>query len=261
LSDLKKTKSDTNLYEDVVNHIKRAIFSGKYKTGEALPSETELAQQFGVSHPVIREGISVLQSMGFLEIRKGTTGEPFVKELYQLPFMEDFAELVRYRRVKVDDLARARLFLEPEVCRLAAQKASPKSLIEMQDLIDSYALIKEREKLDPMYAMFHRLVGRACGNVIYTITMEKIMDFTENFIRTLKPVTTIIHNDSDHDEILEAFRQRDSEKAAEVGTRHATDILREMRKLENIYLELLSGNILDPYLEDNKGETNEEENY
>ena len=84
------------------------------------------------------------------------------------------------------------------------------------------------------------------------------MDFTENFIRTVKPVTTVIHNDNDHYEILEAFRQRDSEKAAEIGTRHATDILREMKKLENTYLELVRSNILDPYLESNKGEVSED---
>ena len=249
MSDSKKNENASNLQENVVNQIKRAIFSGKYKTGEALPGETELARQFGVSASVIRESISVLQAKGFLGIKKGKTGSPYVREFFQIPFMEDFDELVRYRRVKVDDLARARLFLEPEVCRLTAQKASPKALNEMQDLLDSYALVEERADLDPMYASFHRLVGRACGNVIYTIIMENIMDFTESFIRTVKPVTTIIHNDSDHYEILEAFRQRDSEKAAEIGTNHATDILREMKKLEGIYLELLSGNVLDPYLE------------
>ncbi len=239
MSDFKKIKRATNLYEDVVNEIKNAILSGKYKTGDALPSETALAQQFGVSRPVIREGIRVLQSRGFLEIRRGITGGAFVKELHQMPFMEDFADLIRYRRVKVDHLAKARLLLEPEVCRLAAQNASSKSLKEMQTLLDSYDVIKERDKLDTLYSMFHRLVGRACGNPIYSIIMENIMDFTESFIRTMKPVTIIIHNDSDHNEILEAFRQRDSEKAAEVGTRHAMDILKEMKKLEDTYLELL----------------------
>lgn len=258
MSDIKKIKKSTNLYEYVVNEIKKAIFSGRYKTGEALPSETELARQFDVKRPVIREAISVLQARGFLEIKEGT-GSAFVREFYKFPFMEDFTELVRYRRIKVDDLAKARLLLEPEVCRLVAQKASPKALIEMQDLIDSYALVKERDELDPLYAKFHRLVGRACGNAIYSIIMENIMDFTESFIRTMKPVTTIIHNERDHDEIMEAFRQKDPEKAAEVGTRHAMDILREMKKLEDIYLELLGGNILDPYLEeDNEGDADEE---
>lgn len=257
MTNFKKIKRATNLYEDVVNEIKKAILSGKYKTGEALPSETELARLLGVSRPVIREGIRVLQSRGFLEIRRGITGGAFVRELYQLPFMEDFADLIRYRRVKVDHLAKARLLLEPEVCRLTAQNASPKSLKEMQTLLDSYDVIRERDKLDALYAMFHRLVGRACGNPIYSIIMENIMDFTESFIRTMKPVTTIIHNESDHNEILEAFRQRDSEKAAEVGTRHAMDILREMKKLEDTYLELLGGNVPEPYDDEDEEEGEE----
>ena len=257
MSDFKKIKRATNLYEDVVDEIKKAILSGKYKTGEALPSETELARQFGVSRPVIREGIRVLQSRGFLEIRRGTTGGAFVRDLYQLPFMEDFADLIRYRRVKVDHLAKARLLIEPEVCRLTAQNASEKEINELQGLLDSYDLIKERDKLDPLYAMFHRLVGRACGNPIYSIIMENIMDFTESFIRTMKPVTTIIHNESDHDEIMAAFRQRDSEKAAEVGTRHAMDILREMKKLEDTYLELLGGETSESYIEEEDDEEEE----
>ena len=248
MSDSKKTKSPTDMSEEVVNELKRAILSGRYKTDKKLPGEAELARQFGVSRPVIKQGIKALELRGFLEKKKGTRGT-FVRKFYRLPLMENFTELVRYRRVKVDDLAKARLLLEPEVCRLAAQKASPKALKEMQDLIDSYAK-KDRDELDPLYAKFHRLVGRACGNAIYSIIMENIMDFTESFIRTMKPVTTIIHNERDHDEIMAAFRERDSEKAAEVGTRHAMDILREMKKLEDIYFELLGGNIQDPYLEE-----------
>ena len=258
MSDLKKIKRSTNLYEGVVNEIKKGILSGRYKTGEALPGEAALARQFDVTRPVIKEGIKILEASGFLEKKRGARGT-FVRKFYRLPLMENFTELVRYRRVKVDDLATARLLLEPEVCRLAALKASPKSLKEMQDLIDSYALVKERDELDPLYARFHRLVGRACGNAIYSIIMENIMDFTESFIRTMKPVTTIIHNERDHDEIMEAFRQRDPEKAAEVGTRHAMDILREMKKLEVTYLELLGGNILDPYLEEDHKENTDDE--
>ncbi len=250
MPDFKKIKRATNLYEDVVNEIKKAILSGRYKTGDAIPSETELAKQFGVSRPVIREGIRVLQSRDFLEIRRGTTGGAFVRDLYKLPFMEDFADLIRYRRVRVEHLSGARLLLEPEVCRLAARNATQKQLREMNTLLDSYGLIKERDKLDMMYSMFHRLIGRACGNPIYSMIMENIMDFTESFIKTIKPVTTIIHNDSDHYEILKALSARDPKKAAEVGTRHAMDILKKMKKLEDTYLELLGEQVLEPFEEE-----------
>jgi DNA-binding GntR family transcriptional regulator len=69
--------------------------------------------------------------------------------------------------------------------------------------------------------------------------MENIMDFTEGFIRTIKPVTTLIHHDHDHDEIIAAIVSRDPDGAAGVAIRHATHILEEMQKLEKVYLELL----------------------
>jgi len=64
--------------------------------------------------------------------------------------------------------------------------------------------------------------------------------------------------DSAHDEILEALNQGDSEKAAKVGARHAMDILREMKKLEDTYLELLGGKIPEYYDEDDEEDLNEE---
>ena len=49
------------------------------------------------------------------------------------------------------------------------------------------------------------------------------------------------------------------EKAAEVGTRHAMDILREMKKLEDTYLELLGGNVPESYDDEYNEEDEEEE--
>ena len=56
-AEFQKIKKARNLYEDVIKAIKTAILSGKYLIGTALPSETELAKQFGVSRPVVREAL------------------------------------------------------------------------------------------------------------------------------------------------------------------------------------------------------------
>ncbi len=140
----------------------------------------------------------------------------------------------------MDHLAKARLLVEPEVCRLAAKNATRAEIREMQDLVKHYGTIKNPDEKDPLYSLFHRLVGRACGNPIYAVLIENIMDFTEGFIRTIKPVTQFIHEDHDHDEILIALENRDAERAAEVATQHARHILEGMRKLEAVYLELLA---------------------
>lgn len=234
-----KIKKTGNLYEDVVKEIRRAILAGNYKVGTVLPSEFSLADQFGVSRPVVREALRYLQSSGFIEIRRGTKGGAFVRDIIKLPFIDDFADLILYRRVKVDHLAQARMMVEPEVCRLAAVNATPDNLRELRELVESYPRIKESEKKDLRFSHFHRLVGRACGNPLYAILIESIMDFTVGFIRIIRPVSNIIHDDGDHDAILSALEQRDPEGAAEVALRHAAQISESMRRLEKTYLELL----------------------
>jgi DNA-binding FadR family transcriptional regulator len=203
-----------------------------------LPSETELAEQLGISRPVVREALRSLQSRGFLEIRRGTKGGPYVSDLDQLPLTDDFANLIRLRRITVDQIAQARLYLEPEIIRLAALHATAQDLQEMENLLLEYAATSDNNRHVSLNALFHKLLGKACGNPLYSILMESIMDFTEGFVRTIKPVTKTIHNDSEHRQILDALENHDAELAAEIGKKHITDILDKMRKLEKTYLKM-----------------------
>lgn len=225
VAQFKKIKKARNLYEDVIQEVKKAILSGTYEIGAPLPSEIELAKQFGVSRPVVREALRSLQSSGFVEIRRGTKGGAFVQDITKLPIVDDFSDLILYRRFKVEHLTQARLLLEPEVSRLAAKNATPKDIQAMRDLVKHCSEVKDPEEKDILYALFHKLVARSCGNPLYAILMENIMDFLVGFIRTIKPVSKFIHEDDDHDEIIEALEKHDPDKAAEVATRHASHIL------------------------------------
>lgn len=240
-----KIKKDRNLYEDVIKAVKNAILSGAFPGGSPLPSETELARQFEVSRPVIREALRALQSSGFVDIKRGTKGGTFVRPLIRLPLFDDFESFVFHRRLRVDHLSHARLFLEPEVCRLAAIHATVDDIRTIKAQVGSYACAQTNDK-DRLYSEFHRLVGRACGNPIYALLMENIMDFTVGFIKTIRPVQTLIHHDNDHDEIILAIEARDPERAAEVAKRHAAHILEEMQKLEKVYLTLLQKDAVTP---------------
>jgi GntR family transcriptional repressor for pyruvate dehydrogenase complex len=241
-----KIKKDRNLYEDVLKELKRAIIAGTYSTGTLLPGEIELAKQFGVSRPVVREALRSLQSNGFVEIRRGIKGGAFVRDSLRLPLFDDFASFIRYRRYRVDHLTQARLLVEPEVCRLAAKNATRAEIQEMRELVNHYSEVVDPDEKDVLYSLFHRLVGRSCGNPIYAVLIENIMDFTEGFIRTIKPVSQLIHEDHDHDEILNALENRDPERAAEFATQHARHIQEGMRRLEAVYLELLEEDEIQP---------------
>ncbi|SFW60633.1 DNA-binding transcriptional regulator, FadR family [Sinomicrobium oceani] len=58
------------LVEQVEDHIMQYLKANKFKTGDALPKEIELAQNLGVSRNVAREALSRLRMLGIIESKK-----------------------------------------------------------------------------------------------------------------------------------------------------------------------------------------------
>src|SRR3954470_9305324 len=61
------------LYQELARKMMSAIDSGKYKVGERLPAERELAVEFDVSRATVREAIISLEFQGLVEVRLGTS--------------------------------------------------------------------------------------------------------------------------------------------------------------------------------------------
>jgi len=239
---LKKIKQMPSLYQGVVNALKEAIIAGRYHSGEALPSEMELASQLGVSRPVVREALRALQSSGFVEIRRGIKGGAFVGDAARLGLGDNLADLIRLRRVTVAHLYQVRAHLEPEVCRLAALNASDDQLEKISRMLEEYRAADSDDQRVTLNARFHRLIARACGNPLYGLIMDSIMDFTEGFVRTIKPQGRLLHNDQEHVQILDALLARDAEAAERLMRGHAESIDREMHSLEQTYLRIKDEN-------------------
>lgn len=59
------------LSDDIVAQLEAMILEGTLKSGERLPAERVLAEQFGVSRPSLREAIQKLVAKGLLVSRQG----------------------------------------------------------------------------------------------------------------------------------------------------------------------------------------------
>ena len=75
---LKRTKRH-RLYKDIISQIRQLIQDGTLKPGDQLLPERKLAEKLGVSRTAIREALTALDSMGFIEITPG--GGSYVKEI------------------------------------------------------------------------------------------------------------------------------------------------------------------------------------
>ena len=59
------------IYEIVAEQLTEMIVSGKVKPGDRLSSVQQLAEDFNVGRSAIREALSALKTMGYIEIRQG----------------------------------------------------------------------------------------------------------------------------------------------------------------------------------------------
>jgi GntR family transcriptional repressor for pyruvate dehydrogenase complex len=223
----------------VENAIKEAIISGTYQSREQLPGEIELSNQFGVSRPVVREAIKSLKSRGFLEIRRGKGGGSYVSDLDQLFFKENFADLIRLKKIRVDDLVQARLFIEPEVVKLVVANATDQDLDKIHKNLIEFEEATDPDIRDRLVNEYHKLIGRFCGNPLYSVLMDSIMDFYEAYMRVIKPSSELLDNIGDHSKIFQAIKERDTEKAVRLTKRHITTTIDYMIKLEKTYLKLV----------------------
>jgi GntR family transcriptional repressor for pyruvate dehydrogenase complex len=65
--------------DEVVHQIEILVLEGILRVGDRLPGERELAKQFDVSRPILREALKVLESRGLLNTQHG--GGTFVADV------------------------------------------------------------------------------------------------------------------------------------------------------------------------------------
>lgn len=64
----------TSAASQIADQLQQAIMDGRLKVDERLPTEEELAAQFGVSRPTVREALKRLAARHLIRSRRGPTG-------------------------------------------------------------------------------------------------------------------------------------------------------------------------------------------
>lgn len=109
--------------ELVAMHIRRQIVTGQLREGDALPPETALIVEFGISRPTLREAFRILESEGLITVRRGARGGARVQEPSS-DVAAGYAGLVlQHRNTTVADVLQARVVVEPPTARMLAERA------------------------------------------------------------------------------------------------------------------------------------------
>lgn len=207
------------LGDQLFDRLTQLIERGEFPEGSRLPAESELAERFGVSRPVIREALSRLRSAGTIVSRRGSGS--FVQSrgsrATQNP-LATFGTLTSLAQVRHCYVIRT--CIESEAAFYAAENRSPGALDGLRSALDRLetAIATGQIGMDADYE-FHSGVARASGNVFLVGVMEAMrtpIEFTIDLARSLAlrhPMDHLLTVQAEHVRIFEAIENGDAETA------------------------------------------------
>lgn len=216
--------------DQIIEQIRNAILSGRFKPGDKVASEKELMSEFGVSKATLREALRVLEGMGLVEIRKGIAGGVFIAEVDMKTTIHGIINFLHFKTVSIKDITMIRYLLEPPVAQIAASRIQPEDIVKLESLIiESPAVphtIVSRE------IGFHRYLVRMTENPILIL----VMDFIDNILNDIKfqldPGVEFYHKVAKaHHAILESLKEKDGVGAREKIVNDLLEVGNHLAKL------------------------------
>ncbi|MBL7225251.1 MAG: FadR family transcriptional regulator [Desulfobacteraceae bacterium] len=222
--------------EEVFEQLKEAILTGDFKAGDKLPSERDLAEQFQVSRVAVREALRALENSGFVVTRQGAAGGAYVTDLTFEYLGNAFLDLFLANKISVPELHQVRIFIEPEVARLAALNVTEESGERLRRAFEAEA--PSGAPLAESVAKgteAHYILAEMCGNRFFEAIVNSLLKLNTKIVETAKPDPDVVHPSGMHRPIVEAVLAKDAEGAAEAMRKHAIEFGKNLIKMENEY--------------------------
>lgn len=224
----------TSLSDAVTDSVISQIREGRYRAGDRLPTERELAEQLGVGRTSVREGLRFLEKLGILEIRQGTG-----TVVRSLSLGKVFEHLIPVQTIidlpgrDVRDIMHVRRILEAESAQLAARHATERQLGRLEELLDGMAasLEKPRDYLE-MDLEFHVVVAMASSNPVLAQLINLIRDiYTRYFEIVLRDPEMNKTSLNFHRLLYAALRDHDADAARQHILAHLSQAERDVLRL------------------------------
>jgi DNA-binding FadR family transcriptional regulator len=164
--------------DEVAGRLRELVLQGELQPGARLPTETALAEEFGVSRATLREALRSLAAQDLIRTARGAGGGSYVT----LPSRAGVSSFLHNsltvmtgaREITLDELLEARELLEVPAARLAAERIDEDGLARLRGQIPG-----EPTRLTPQTQFvfnqdFHSVVIESSGNALLTIAATPI---------------------------------------------------------------------------------------
>lgn len=213
------------LYQRVANLIVGRIRSGKYPRGERLPPERELAEEFGVSRPTVREAMIALEIRGIVEARRGSG--IYVVEATPSDANSNEQDIGPF------EVTEARRLFEGEAAALAAAIITDAEIAKLESLLAILGANTSSEVGERADRDFHITIAEATRNSAIASVIENLWDMRYKSPMCMKMFDRardagVQPRYDDHSLILKALKARDPQAARAAMRSHLDRVINSM---------------------------------
>ena len=165
----------TKIFEQIAAQIEQQILRGELHSGDRLPTERELAEQFKVSRTAVREAMKTLAQKGLVDMRPGR-GTIVIDDTSRA-LSESLGRLLRVNQLESDQsLVEVREIFEPGIAALAALRASSTDIAELRQAVAIMEThLTDADAFIAADNHFHHILARATQNALILTLMNPIM--------------------------------------------------------------------------------------
>lgn len=212
-------------YRKVAAAIGQRILDRRLREGERLPSETELARQFGVNRSTVREALRELESNGLVTRRPGSKRMSVSRPQHDV-IAEGVSRALAMHDVTFMEVWEALTILEPPIAEAAAHAHSGEDLAAIVAASQRFVSDNARTEHAVQHAAeFFRLVGKATHNQVLGLAQEPLLQLLEPSLRVMidKVPQARARIAVAQRRICEALQAREAETARSWMAKHIRD--------------------------------------
>lgn len=211
--------TQTRLSEQMAGQIETLILGNHLRPGDKLPSERELAIQFGVSRTAVRESIKLLQERGLLESRNGRGA--FVTTPGVGGITSSLNVVYQMQDCTFDHLHEARWCLETFIARLAAERAGAEDIARMEAAVAAMeANLHDPDRYLPADLEFHVALAQSVHNPLFYVMTRPLVALIHSLGAAGFRHGDVAKRFWTHVRLLECIKNRDAAGAEETMRTH-----------------------------------------
>ena len=181
-------------FEIIASKVRDQIRDGKLRTGDKLPPERELAQQFGTSRNAVREALRSLEHAGLISLHKGAHGGAFITDGDPSAVAQSMEDLMYLGGIALADVTESRLSIETAIVEFAATKGTTADFDRLDqniDQVEELTQARDMEAKTDLNIEFHVLLAEATGNPVLVLMMRTLMDLLRAVHRPITAEDTV----------------------------------------------------------------------